>query len=362
MKGRRMTMKKLFCLTVSVLVAAMTIMVLAGSAAAKEPAQMTPLEKRLYEGAKKEGKVVWWDSQSLKDQVKFTKAFNARYPGIELVFYETNADDSDVKYFMEHKAGRNTADVLHAGWYLKYRQDGLLTSLKDIIEDTGYPKEYHTGTYDAVGLAFTVKVAAYNTKLVSTKDVPKSWDDLLDPKWKGKIVVNPDMEIFVYQKWTWGEDKIIAYLKKLKEQNPMFMSGVTKTTTLLGAGEFPIATGSSLGVVLKCQQENKLPVAAAPIAPAVCQFSPNIIVKDAPHPNAAKLLMRWLMTREGIALMDKIRKKGNPLPGYDTAQSNALEQMGMKVLVVPAWEEDIQGITDRYAKAIGYSKDKLRKK
>jgi iron(III) transport system substrate-binding protein len=333
-----------------------------GGAIAKESTQMSILEKKLYQAAKKEGKVVWWDSQSMKDSVKFIKAFNNRYPDIELVVYETNPDDSDSKYFLEHKSGRVTADVLQTAWYLKFKEEGLLTSLRDIIEDTGYPKEYHPDTYDAVGLAFTVKGAAYNSNLVSEKDVPQSWDDLLDPKWKGKIAINPDMEIFVYQTWTWGEEKIIDYLKKLKEQNPMFMTGVTKTMTLLGAGEFPLATGASLGVVLKLQQAGKLPIAFAPINPAVCQFPPNLIVRDSPHPNAAKLLLRWLMTPEGISLMDKIRKKGNPLPGYGTAQSRALEQMGMKVSIVPAWGEDIKGITDRYLKAIDFRKDKLKKK
>lgn len=316
---------------------------------------MTPLEKKLYEAAKKEGKLIYWDSMSLRDTAKFTKAFNARYPGIEIVYYEANAVDSDQKYFLERKAGRTPVDVSHVDWYLKYRQEGYLADLSDIIKDTNFPQSCVSPNSDAVGLHHTVKAVAYNTNLVAKEDIPRSWEDLLNPKWKGKIAMNWELEIFCFQTPTWGEGNITAFLKKLRGQDPIFTKGVTKSMTLLGAGEFPVATDASLGVIIKLQRKG-LPLAIAPINPLVSKFAPHVLVNDAPHPNAGRLFMRWLMSSEGQILTDKIRLKGNPIPGSGTIQAKAIEELGVKLLVAPAWEEDIKGIQKRYREAIGFTK------
>jgi iron(III) transport system substrate-binding protein len=325
------------------------------SSIARAETQMTPLEKNLYEAAKKEGKLIYWDSQSLKDTAKFTKAFNARYPGIEIVYYEANAVDSDQKYFMERKAGKHLVDVTHIDWYLKYRKEAYLADLTDIVKDTNFPLSCVSPNFDAAGLHHTVKAVAYNTNLVSEKDVPRSWEDLLNPKWKGKIAVNSELEIFCFQTPTWGEENIVPFLKKLGGQNPIFTKGVTKSMTLLGAGEYPIATDASLGVVIGLQKKG-LPIAIAPISPLVSKFAPHVLVNDAPHPNAGKLYLRWLMSPEGQIMTDEVRLKGNPIPGSGTIQAKAIEKLGVKLLVAPAWEEDIKGIQKRYRKAIGFTK------
>ena len=80
-------------------------------------------------------------------------------------------------------------------------------------------------------------------------------------------------------------------------------------------------------------------------------------MRDAPHPNAAKLYMRWLLSAEGKSLVEKIRKKGDPLPGSGSIQSKKIEQMGLKVLVVPVWELDFKRLENVYQNAIGFTKD-----
>ena len=341
---------------VTFIVAALLVV---SNAIAAPSAQMTELEKKLYEGAKKEGEIIWWDTGSLRDSVDFLKAFYARYPGIKVTFYEINAVNTDAKYFMEHKAGRNPADVLHIDGYRKFKNEGLLLSMADIIKDTGYPAAFTNKEFDAIGIEHNVKGVAYNSKLVAKNDVPHSWEDLLHPRWEGKIAMDYQLKLFAYQDDTWGEEKIIAYLHKMRKQNPMFSAGVTKTMTLLGAGEFLVATDSSLGVILK-GKEDGLPVAWAPIGPVVSQFNPHVLIRDAPHPNGAKLFLRWLMTAEGLSLVDKVRQKGSPLPGAGTAQSKALEQTGVKLLVAPIEEGDILSVQKRLQEAIGYSKGKLK--
>jgi iron(III) transport system substrate-binding protein len=324
------------------------------NAIAAPSTQMTALEKKLYEAAKKEGKVIWWDAQSLKESAQFIKAFSARYPGVEVSYYEANAVQSDEKYFLERQAGRNPVDIIHVDWYQKYKQEGCTTNMSDLAKDSGFYSELLTKDFDAAGIEHSVKGVAYNTKLVPESDVPRSMDALLNPKWKGKIAMEYQLELFLFQADKWGDEKIIAYLKKLKEQNPIFSKGVTQTMTLLGAGEYYFATDGSLGVVLGLQQKG-VPINFAPISPVIDKFAPHVLVKDAPHPNAARLFMHWLMSEEGRMMMDKVRMKGNPLPGTGTLQSKAIEKLGVKILVAPVGL-DIKDDQERYRKVIGYSK------
>lgn len=341
----------------STLYAICMVVLLAGlwatdSAIAESAPQMTALEKKLYEAAKKEGKVFWWDSQSLKEASLFINAFTKRYPGVDVSFWEGNSYQVDEKYFAERQGGRNPVDVMQIEWYDKYKKEGLLTDLGDIVKDSGFSREFTTKEGDAVSIEHTIRGVAYNTKLVSPKDSLRSWEDLLNPKWKNKIAVETNMSVFVSLTPSWGEEKIIAYLKKLAEQKPIFTEGVTHLMTLLGAGEFPIAVNVLLHRTLDMQSKGT-PVAWMPISPIVDRFAPYVIARDAPHPNAAKLYVRWLMSPEGQSLVDKVRKKGNPLPGSGTIQAKAVEQLGIKVTVVQHWGLDFKRLEDIYRKAAG---------
>lgn len=348
-------MKKWICSKAMCVAVLFACILVADNALGQTSTQMTGLEKKLYEAAKKEGKLLYWDSLSLKEAAQFIKAFNNRFPGIEVSYWEGNATQVDQKYFTEHQAGRNPVDVMQIELFDNYKKGGHLTDISDIVKDSGFPKECATKDFDAVAIEHTIRGVAYNSKLVSSKEVPRSWDDFLNPRWKGKIALETNMSVFITYTKTWGEENIIAYLKKLGQQNPIFNEGVTHTMTLLGAGEFPLGVNMLLSRTLYMQSQGQ-PVAWAPLSPIIDKFSPYVILRDAPHPNAAKLYMRWLMSAEGQSMVDKIRQKGNPMPGTGTSQSKALEQLGVKVLVVPLWEIDFDALQDRYRKAVGFSK------
>lgn len=321
--------------------------------------QMTALEKKLYEAARKEGKVQYWDSMNLKEVAQYIAVFNKRYPKIDVSYWEGNSSAVDVKYFAEVLAGRNAVDLMQVEWYDKYKKEGRLVNLRDIIEDTRYPLELCSKDLDTVAIEHTLRGSAYNTKLVAPNDVPRTWEDLLNPKWKGKIAIESSMSVFITLTANWGEEKMVDYLKKLREQNPIFVNGATQTTTLLGAGEFPLAVNILLHRTLIMQTKGS-PVAQVPISPIVDKFSPVVIPRNGPNPNAAKLYLRWLMTPEGMALADKVRFKGNPLPGAGTAQAKAVEQLGIKVLVVPGWEVDLNKYQTLYSQVLGFTADKAK--
>src|ERR1700761_5314459 len=157
--------------------------------AAAPPAEaITPA---LIEAAKKEGKVVWYTSIDLGVAEKIAASFKEKFPGIEVRTERTGAERVFQRIGQEYASGVHAVDVANssdAAHLLAWKRQGIL--LPYVPEDVAkYYKPEHRdpdGTY--AGFRATLCPVAYNTKLVKPEDAPKSYKDLLDPKWKGKIV------------------------------------------------------------------------------------------------------------------------------------------------------------------------------
>ncbi|MFC1815208.1 ABC transporter substrate-binding protein, partial [Thermodesulfobacteriota bacterium] len=248
--------------------------------------------------------------------------------------------------------------------YYKFKEMGLLADLSDIIKDTGYPIKFCSKDLDALSVEHTILGTAYNTNLVSPQDVPQSWEDLLDPKWKGRINVEPRMQYWIYATAYWGEAKIVDYLRKLSKQNPIFVRGDTQSATLLAAGEFPITVSAFFHRAL-IMKDKGAPVDWIPLGmPVIDKSSIYSIMRHAPHPNVAKLFLRWWMSPDGAAYVDARRHKGNPVPGSGTLTSKLFEKLGyQEFFSIPVWNKlDIAALTKKYNAAVGYTKEKERKK
>jgi iron(III) transport system substrate-binding protein len=191
--------------------------------------------------------------------------------------------------------------------------------------------------------------------------VAHSFEELLDPRFKGKINVESRMKMFITLTPAWGEERVVDYLQKLGRQNPTFTKGTTYTLTLLGAGEFPVGVGLSIHGMLKIKRRGA-PLAMMPISPLADKLSPHVVMTDAPHPNAAKLFTHWIISKEGQLFMDKVRRKGSPLPGAGTSQSKLVEKMGLDVVTAVTWDMNFGGLQEKYEKAIGFTKSKLKTK
>ncbi len=335
------------------------IVVVSMSASAQTTAQMTALEKKLYEAALKEGRFEWWDSLSLKEASAFIKEFSDKYPGVKVDFAEYIGSTREEKYLAEYSAGRKTMDLTSLDRYNLFNDKNLLLDLTDIIKDVNYPSQFCAKVLNGVSVEHVILGTSYNTKLVSPKDVPKSYEDLLDPKWKGnKISVNTEMKLFFYLQAIWGQEKTLNYMKKLGEQKLIFTKGSSATMTLLGTGEFPIAMSVNLHGTIR-EQEKGAPMDFVPLNPAIDKLSPWVVMREAPHPNAAKLFLRWCISPEGQQLVDKARKKGNPLPGLKTSQSKVIEKMGLKVTALAGWEVEageLQELEILYSDALGFKR------
>ena len=146
--------------------------------------QSTPFETKLYNAAKKEGRFNWWDTLSLKEAAQFIKAFEKKYPGIKVKFFEGTVDVLEEKYLAEHAADRHTADHIQIDLYERFKKKGLLQDLSDLQKDTGYSKQFFSKDMDAVCYEHTVYGVAYNTKKLPSDQVAHSFEELLDPRFK----------------------------------------------------------------------------------------------------------------------------------------------------------------------------------
>src|SRR5712664_3099792 len=157
-------------------------------AAAPEPATVTPA---LIEAARKEGKVVFYTSIDLPIAEPIAKAFEAKYPGITVRVERTGSERVFQRIGQEYASNIHAVDVVNssdAAHFIVWKRDGILAPY--VPEDVAkfYPPEHRDVDGQFASFRVWLSIIAYNTNLVKAEEAPKSFADLLDPRWKGKIV------------------------------------------------------------------------------------------------------------------------------------------------------------------------------
>ena len=254
----------------------------------------------VIEGAKKEGEVVWYGGGSSEIDEIIGKNFSKKYPFLQAKKFRIQSQKLLVRFEAESKAGKHVADIVRTtDWYIDiFKKKGLLLKYES-PERNAFPNElkdrdgYYTALYNLV------HAAAYNTKLVPKEDLPRSYDDLLDPKWKGRLALEDASYVwFVNLLKIMGESQGIEYMKKLARQNVNLRSGTTLLTNLVAAGEIPLAIDTYADGIVRAKRSGA-PVDFHLIEPTIVHTVTGGISKNAPHPNAAKLFMDYLLSEEG---------------------------------------------------------------
>lgn len=265
--------------------------------------------QELVEGAKKEGKMSFYTSMGQQDCSALLQKFEAKYPFIKTELSRLNAERLLIKFLAEAKAKRNTADVIINGGFRTQitKKAGLLMKYvspesKAYPEGFKDPEGYWTDTFN------NANVLAYNTRLVAAKDLPQNYEDLLQPRWKGKIGMETKAyEWFFQMLRIMGEEKGIEYMKKLAQQKPMLRIGGTLLAQLVVAGEFPLAiTTYSNGV--EVSRSLGAPVDWIPLYPVIGILHPVAIAAHAPHPHAAKLFVDFVLSKEGMGIIRSFKR------------------------------------------------------
>jgi len=251
---------------------------------------------KLVEGAKKEGQLMLYTSGDAGQNELLLSKFREKYPFIKTDYYRSGKVSLLSKILMEHRFKKYTADAV----VLSLLQSNILKkegALEKSFppESKFLPEEYNDpqGYWHAVYSSEVV--VGYNTKLVSPRDVPKTYEDLLDPKWKGKLGMERNkMEWFATLLKLKGE----SYFEKLARQRPSLRVGESICVQLLAAGEFSMLVDSYFYRMLESKDKN-MPMEWVALEPVVIYFVSASLAANAPHPNAARLFINFLLTQSG---------------------------------------------------------------
>ncbi|MGH7835653.1 MAG: ABC transporter substrate-binding protein [Candidatus Binatia bacterium] len=258
------------------------------------------LDAMLYEGAKKEGAVTYAGPAEEAQMAKLLEGFMSKYPGINGKSMGGQQEDVSNRIIAEARAGRSSFDVISIGTSLgEYRQLGALAEIHDLVGNERFPAKFRGKDWYSWNLLSMV--IAYNTNLVKPSDVPKSYTDMLDPKWKGQFSVDSSPDTWVFGMLNkWGEEKTRDYQRRIiQDQKALIRKGHTNQTNLLVAGAFPLAI--ELYSYKIADMKNKgAPVDMVFPSEFVATEATGVgISSRAAHPYAALLFARYHIDPEG---------------------------------------------------------------
>ncbi len=194
---------------------------------------------------------------------------------------------------------------------------------------------------------------AYNTDKVSRQDAPKTWEDLLDPKWKnGKLGVDIRPKTWAALWPAWGEKKMTEFLNKLAQQKPIFKRGTTALVQMLGAGEFQVLAGSTFDSYMKVKKTGA-PIDCIVPPYTACSFEREGVLAKAPHPNAAILFLGWMATAGQEVRDIASYGEGIPLPGFNTMSSKLIKSKDQLFIFDDEWVPKKAEFTEKATKAMG---------
>jgi ABC-type Fe3+ transport system substrate-binding protein len=266
----------------------------------------------LEEGARKEGQVILYSAAIVNQALRpLTAAFMKKYPYIKMTFWRGDTEEIAAKLSAETRADNIVADVVEGTGIGELAVSSGLTQPYWTPMIADYPEAYR----DPKGLWTSTRISyfgmAYNTKQVADADAPKTYEDLLDPKWKGKLAwrigTSSGTPLFITNlRLAWGEDKAMDYLKKLATQKVInFGSGSARTLVdRVIAGEFPVALNIFAHHPLISKAKGA-PVASRLLDPTPSSAGTRILPKTVHHPYAAMLLVDFILSKEGQEILSK---------------------------------------------------------
>jgi iron(III) transport system substrate-binding protein len=287
-------------LRASTVFAASSVVAASVRAAAPPPSAITPA---LVEAAKKEGKVVWYTSLDLPVAERVAKTFEAKYPGIAARVERTGAERVFQRIGQEYASRIHAVDVVQssdAAHFIVWKRDGILAPY--VPEDVArhYPDEHK----DPDGMFATFRawlcLIGYNTNLVNAEDAPKSFADLLDPQWVGKMVkAHPSYSgTIMTATFQMARDLGWGYFEKLAKQRVMQVQSSADPPKKLALGERSVMADGNEYNMFQLKEKGDPVEIVYPAEGACLIIGPNAVMKNAPNPNAARLFQSYCFTPE----------------------------------------------------------------
>ena len=261
----------------------------------------------LIQAAKKEGKVVWYTSLAIPSSTAIAHAFRTKYAGVDVEVHRTGSQRVLQRVMQEAGAGIKNADVIHtsdAGHFVLFKDKGML--MKYIPKGAEiFPAGFKDKDGFYFGMRATLSVIAYNPKSVAEKDAPKTWKDLLNPKWKGKMVsAHPGYSgiimthvLALVNLYGW------EYFREIAKNGLHVVQSANDPAGVVASGERPVGANGAEYFYYKTQKQGNPIKIIYPNEGIPLVVSPVAIAKDAPHPNAAKLFSEYIFAKESQQLL-----------------------------------------------------------
>ena len=256
----------------------------------------------ILDAAKREGEIVFYASMNLAEANIMIAEFEKRYPSIKVKLNRAGSEKLLTRVLAEARAKRVAADVIQTVEFSMHilKRSGVLA--RHISpSDSLYPKNFKDeGFWTTV--YYNPYVTAYNTRLVASRMAPKTYDDLLDPKWKGKMMMEgTKADWFAGMLQIMGQERGLQYMRQLAKQEPMLREGHELLAQLVAAGE------GFFDINIPASSVDRVKEKGAPIDWIALGEAPAIMVgiglaSQATHVNAAKLFIDFALSREGQRL------------------------------------------------------------
>ena len=317
-------------------------------------AAATPAEdlNALYEAAKQEGEINWYTAINTDWGQPIVRKFEAKYPGVKINYNRQTSEKLEELLNAESKAGKMQWDVVdtNADAFLRFVRAGYVQKYQPSIAAEFAAERKDPNGMWTVNWIIPITVAV-NTDRTKPEEYPKTWDDMTQPLWKGRFAVEEgNIVVFTAMKEAWGAEKATAFWKAIAANDPQIRMGNTLTAQQLAAGEF----SATLNVYT--HESNRLagagaPVKVIPLDPTILTISLVGLGAQAPHPNAAKLWINFLLGPEGQETI----MEGGRAPARPDLFAKATQYLaGAKFFTVsPEVNLKVEGDRDQFREILG---------
>jgi iron(III) transport system substrate-binding protein len=265
----------------------------------------------LIEGARKEGQLVYYTGMEASQANTFASEFAKKYPFIKPEIFRATGEKVLTKYLTEARAKAFRADVFQTSVIqVSQLKDEHLTQKYVSHESQAYPDGFKDRDGEWTAFYLIPYVIAYNTTLVPSSEAPKSYEDLLNPKWKGKLGLEPqDYQWFLHVLKIMGKEKGLEFMKSLAQQDIQLRDGHGLLLDLTTAGEIALCVVCYSNDIEFQRRTKGIPVDWVRFkGPTIAAINAISVTAKAPHPNAAKLFVDFSLSKEGQALLTKFSR------------------------------------------------------
>jgi iron(III) transport system substrate-binding protein len=258
---------------------------------------------RLIEGAKKEGKLLWYTALNIKDADMLTKRFEEKYPFVKSQTLRLGTFQLLTKIQTEARAGAFKGDVIEiagvTGHILK--KDGVFAKYTS-PESRFYPDSVKDPDQTWTSFFINTHVLVYNTNLVKKDELPRTFQEIINPKWKDKVVMSEDFDIYGMMLKVMGRDKGLDFMRRLAAQGVGIRDGYTLAVQGVASGEVPLGL-NLYGTRTEEFKKKGAPVDWIPMEFVLASLEPLAVSANAANPNTARLFVDFLLSKEAQGLM-----------------------------------------------------------